>query len=632
MSSPDEKNEGREKELEDRIQSLERHLERLTAHIGDEGPTAAPATAPVVKPSAKPVKVQFDDDMPEISEEVIGWASRNAVLPRLATVCFLMVIALVLRTVTDNGIVRKLLGSGIGMGYAAALMIAGWYMYAKGSQLAPVFAACGVVLMSSIVVETHMHFKALPLVPAYLTLMATGFGMALVSRRYNAFVPISVGVLGMCFAGAAIDYPTPYFPYLSLVLFTANVLGFAAAQLKRCSWLRWSVLVVTMVMLQLWGVRLGALLRRGEAIPPELAPVWFLPVLAAFFLLFVALSVVGIIKAGDQKISRFDFSLPSLSVIWAFTSARNVADAWQMNVNLLGIIGLLCAAGFYGMTSWCARRGVDGAPGTNTFAFAGGALLALALPVATGSFIMTLPVVSLAAIIIAIVSRVWENGGLRGTSYLMSVYSCVALISVLYVESPKTTDPVNMLPAGLLAVITLYHYQWCRWWPVPATSALFDAFDRNDRSAVLLLLCGLASGFFMLRVGIFQALQFVPVAVQRDTLRCGQSVLINASAIVLIAVAYFRHNKEIRNVAILVTVVGAIKVFLYDLLGAHGLPLVFSVFSFGLAAAVESLALGKWQVTAADQAKKGAGTAGNTEDSGEKNREESISAPSRQPS
>ncbi len=601
MSSPDEKNENREKELEDRIQTLERHLERLSAHLGDENTGAAPTAAPQAKPKTQPVEVSLDDDMPELTEEVIGWASRNAVLPRLATVCFLMVIALVLRTVTDSGFVNKLLGSGLGMGYAAALMFTGWYKYSKESLLAPVFTACGVVLMSMIVVETHMHFKALPLVPAYLTLMACGLGMALISRAYNVFLPISVGVLGMCFAGAAIDYPTPFFPYLSLVLFTANLLGFAAAQLKRCSWLRWSVLIVTMIMLQLWGVRLGVMLSRGETIPPELAPAWYLPVLAVFFLTFVVISVLGIARAGNQKISRYDFSLPTLSAIWAFTSARSVAEAWHLNVNLLGIIGLVCAACFYGMTFWCARRGTEGAPGTNTFAFAGGALLAMALPAATGAFIMTLPVISLVAITIAIVSRVWENGGLRGTSYLMNMYACLSLISVLYAESPKSTDPINMLPAGLLAVISIYHYQWCRWWPVPVNSALFDTFDRNDRSAVLLLLGGLASGFFMLRVGIFQSLQFIPVEMQRDTLRCGQSVLINAAAIVLIVLAYLRRNKEIRNVAILVTLVGAMKVFLYDLLGTHGLPLVFSVFSFGMAAAVESLALGKWQTKAVDQ-------------------------------
>jgi hypothetical protein len=260
------------------------------------------------------------------------------------------------------------------------------------------------------------------------------------------------------------------------------------------------------------------------------------------------------------------------------------------------------------MSFWCARRGIEGAPGTNTFAFAGGTLLALALPAATGSFVLSLPVLSLVAITMAIVSRVWENGGVRGTTYLMNIYACATLAFVLRGEGPGATDPIYMLPAGLLAVISIYHYQWCRRWPVPVKSALFDAFDRNDRSAALLLLGGLASGFFMIRVGIFQAIQFVPAAMQRDSFRCGQSVLINTAAIALIVFAYLRQNKEVRNVAILVTVVGAIKVFLYDLLGTHGLPLVFSVFSFGMAAAVESLALGKWQKPPADQTQNGAVT------------------------
>jgi hypothetical protein len=592
MSTPDEPLDTREKELENRIQMLEKHLERLSAHISDDG--AAPAAKEPIPRQQQVTKHYSAEEMPELSEEVLGWASRNAVLPRLATICFLMVIALVLRTITDSGLVSKLIGSGLGMGYAAALMAFGWYKYSKASPLAPVFAACGVVLMSTIVVETHMHFQSLPLVPAYLTLMATGFGMALMSRRFMAFVPISVGVLGMCFAGAAIDYPHPFFPYLALVLYTANVLGYFAAQMKRCSWLRWSVLAVTMVMLQLWGVRLGMLLHKGEAIPPELGSAWYLPVLAVFFLTFFILSLLGILNAGSQNVSRFDFSLPILNVIWAFTLARHVTEAWQMKVNLLGVIGLLGVAGLYGMTYWCARRDIEGAPGTNTFAIAGGALLALSLPVATGTFVMSLPVISLVAITMAIVSRVWENGGVRSTTYLMNIYASVGLVVVLQGEGPGATDPINMLPAGLVAVISIYHYQWCRWWPVPVKSVLYDAFDRNDRSALLLLLGGLASGFFMIRIGIFQALQFVPLALQRDAFRCGQSVLINVAAIALILLAYLRKDKEIRNVAVFVTVVGAIKVFLYDLLGAHGLPLVFSVFSFGMAAAIESVALGKW--------------------------------------
>lgn len=605
MPTADETVEKREKELENRIQMLERQLDRLTSNIGGAAGNQSP-TVPDSGPKPSKSPGYPDEEMPELTEEVLGWASRNAVLPRLATVCFLMVIALVLRTITDSGLVTKLVGSGLGMCYASVLMAFGWYKYAKESLLAPVFAACGAVLMSTIVVETHMHFKSLPLVPAYLTLMATGFGMALMSRRFNAFTPISVGVLGMCFAGAAIDYPHPFFPYLSLVLFTANILGYAAARLKSCSWLRWSVLIVTMLMLQLWGVRLGIILDRGEAIPAELAPLWYLPVLAVFFLIFIVLSLLGIATAGSRKISRFDSSLPTLSVIWAFTLARHMAEAWQMNVNLFGIIGLLGAASLLGMAFWFAGRGMEGAPGTNTFAFAAAVLLALALPAATGRFVMSLPAVSLVAITMAIVSRIWENGAIRGTTYLMNMYACVALVLALRGEGAGGTDPVNMLPAGLLAVISIYHYQWCRQWPVPANSALFDGFDRNDRSAVLLLLGGLASGFFMIRVGIYQTVQFVPAEMQRDTLRCGQSVAINASATILIVWAYFQQNREIRNVAILVTVVGAIKVFLYDLLGTHGLPLVFSIFSFGMAAAVESLALSKWQKKPVGHSREGA--------------------------
>jgi hypothetical protein len=265
-----------------------------------------------------------------------------------------------------------------------------------------------------------------------------------------------------------------------------------------------------------------------------------------------------------------------------------------MNMKLLGLIGLLGAAGLFGITFWCAKRNTQGASGTNTVALAGGTLLALALPAASGTFVMSLPVVSLVAITMAIVSRVWQNGGVRGTTYLMNIYACVALVFVLRGEGPGATDAINMLPAGLLAFISIYHFQWCRWWPVPVDSALFDAFDRNDRSAILLLLGGLAGGFFMIRIGIFQAMPFVPEALQHDAFRCGQSVVINVAAMILILFAYLKKDKEIRNVAILVTVVGAIKVFLYDLLGTHGLPLVFSVFSFGVAAAVESIALGKW--------------------------------------
>ncbi|HEY5522792.1 MAG TPA: hypothetical protein VIK21_06340 [Desulfuromonadaceae bacterium] len=587
--------EERVEELTTRVQELEHRLEHITMQLGQRVDVAGSPRIGVPLPTKTAQEEGYTLGEPaDVSEEMLSWVGRAALLPRLATLCFLLVVALILRTLTDSGLVNSLIGSGLGMGYSAILMAVGWYKYGKASPLAPIFAACGAILMSAIVVETHTHFQALPVVPAYLTLMATGIGMALISRQFNTFIPISVGVLGMCFAGAAIDYPHPYFPYLSLVLLTANVLGYFATRLKRCSWLRWTVLIVTMVMLQLWGFRIGGSLRGGSAAPPELAVSWFLPVLAVFAVTFLLLALLGIIRSGSEKTSRFDSTLPTLNVLWAFSAALYVVSAQGGSTHLLGAIGVLTAVSLLALGFWLARRGSEGSPGASSLTFACGALLALALPAATGTFILSLPIISIVAIFMAVMSRVWRNGMVRVTTYVFHVYSCIALIIALQGDGPAATDAVNILPAGLLACIILYQYQWCRWWPPAPGASFFDRFDHNDRSAVLLLLAGLISGFFMIRIGIFQVIQTIPVAIQRDTFRCGQSVLINGAAIVLILLAYMRRDKEIRNVAILVTVVGGIKVFLYDLLGAHGLPLVFSVFSFGMAAAIESVALGKW--------------------------------------
>jgi len=594
MSQPDQTLEEREKELADRIQTLERQLERLSVRMGDgEGDaagSAAPATA-VTKEKEYP-----DGDLSDVSEEVLNWASRTAILPRLATLCFLLVVALILRTVTDSGLVNKLIGSGIGMGYAAALIGYGWYKYSGQSQLAPVFAASGAILMSTIVVETHTHFQSLPLVPAYLTLMATGIAMALISRQFNAFTPISVGILGMCLAGAAIDYPHPFFPYLALLLFTANLLGYFAAQLKRCSWLRWSVLLITVAMLQLWGVQIVTALRTGEKLPPELAIAWFYPVIAVFAATYLALALLGILRSGAEPISRFDLSLPTLNALWAFSISLYVASAQgRDSAFILGIAGVLIAVSHLAASFWLAQRNRQGAPGAATFTFACGVLLALALPAATGRLTLSLPVLSLIAIFMAVMSRVWNSGTVRFTTYIFHIYCCAALVFVIKGNGPAAMDPVNILPAGLLASIILYQYLWCRWWPPAADSSFFSRFDHNDRSAVLLLLAGLICGFFMIRIAIFQTLQIIPLAMHQDIFRCSQSVFINGAAIVLMLFAYLRRDKEIRNVAILVTLVGGVKVFLFDLLGTHGIPLVSSVFSFGMAAAVESVTLGKWQ-------------------------------------
>jgi len=192
-------------------------------------------------------------------------------------------------------------------------------------------------------------------------------------------------------------------------------------------------------------------------------------------------------------------------------------------------------------------------------------------------------------------SRDWQNGGIRATAYLVQLYASLALAVFLQVQSQASAEVAHTVPAGLIALIALYQYQWCRRFPPPADS-IFGRFDAADRSGVALLFCALASAFCMAKVAIFQLVAVaVPPAEFANTFGCSQSIVINGSAACLMGFAYLRRNRELRNVAVVVTLVGAVKVFLYDLLGAHGVPLVASVFTFGLAAALESVALGRWQ-------------------------------------
>ena len=587
--------EGRIDQLSAELQALYARVTQLESLVGAPAVQQPASALPTPEPVRQKQRQEEPEDFSEVSEEIINWAGKAHLLTRLSTLCFLLVVALILRTVTDNNLINTLAGSGLGMGYAAALMMWGAYCYEKKSPLAPIFACCGAVLMSVIVVETHTRFASLPLVPAYLTLILTGGWMTFISYRHRAFLPISLGTLGMCLAGAAIDYPHPFFPYLAMVLFAANILGYFAARLKSCAWLRWIVLVITMAMLQLWGVRLGMVLLRHGQPTPDLAASWFIPTLAAFTVLYLTLACAGIIRSSNERISRFDFALPTMNALWSFSAAYYAVNAAGGSKPLLGLIGLIVAVGHLGVTVWLSGRKIAGAPGTNSFAFAGAALAAAAFPVLTGNFLLSLPALSVIAFFMAISSRQWRNGGIRATSYVLQIYAALSLALAMYLNTSASTDVVSFLPALLIGIITLYQYQWCRQFPPPSPS-VFTRFDSSDRSAALLLIAALVSGFFTLKVVLLQTLTlYAPPQEVANTVRCGASVLINASAPGIMLFAFFRGNKELRNIAILITVVGAVKVFLYDLLGTHGFPLVASIFTFGLALLLESVALGRWQ-------------------------------------
>jgi hypothetical protein len=585
--------------MTDKLSSLEARVEQLAAQVETLTMEVGGLSAKVASYGARPVRegaAPLDGELPDATEALLSWVGRSSLLQRLSTICFLLVVALVLRTVTDNGIIDLHLGSVIGMSYAAALMFMGWRRYRRANPLAPIFTVCGTVLMLAVVVETHAHFDALPSVPAYILLMLTGLGTAVISYVYRAPAPVAVGSLGMCLAGAAIDYPSPFFPYLGIVLLTANLLGYFAARAYRYSWLRWMLLLVTLFMINLWGIKLGMTLLGGEEPPRILAPAWFLPLLTIFAAIYVITAFMGILRSLPGKISRFDLVLPTINVAWAFVLVQYVASSMGGSKIMLGAIGVIAGAGHLTVAMWLAGRDPKGARGTNAFLFAGSLLLALALPLATGSMLLSLPMLAAVAFWAAVMSAKWHSGSVRLTSYLLQIYATVALAVVLLGWETLPSFPASAVSAGGIACLGLMQYRWCRSRKPPEESAFFSRIDKGDFSAVAIFLAALMSAFFLLRVIAHRLLAMtLAPADLNNALHCSQSVIINLSAIVLMFFAQAYRNREVRNVAILVTMIGAVNVFLYDLIRAHGMPLVISVLSFGLATAVESVILGRWQ-------------------------------------
>ena len=573
--------EERMEQLSTQLRALTLRVERMSAHMG-----LAEEETP------EPRAVRTPPTPLEASEEILSWADRKSLLSRASTVCFLLVVALILRTLTDSGLIDKQVGSFIGMGYAALLIAFGWFKYGQASPLAPVFSVCGAALMATVVLETHARFASLPTMPAYAILMLTGIATAVIGYLYRVAVPVIVGTLGLCLAGAAIDYPYPFFPLLGVLLLTANLLGTFATRIHRCSWLRWILLSVTLFMLALWATRLAAVLRKGSEIPPSLALPWFLPVIAVFMVTFAATSLLGIITSGKEKISKFDLALPTINVIWTFTTAQTVISAMGGSLPTHGIVGIAAALGHLGVCVWLAGQGEYRARGAGAFALAGSALLAQALPLALGSPLFPLPILGATAVGLSLVAHRWRRGGVRAVSYLLQAYACGSLAVLLRPEVKGDLVMGGGVVAAILASIAFFHYRWCRDNGPPRDSALFSRFDKGDGSAAFLLSASLFAFFAALRAGAW----YLTRGGTGEAFHAAQSVIITASAAALVLLAYFRRNREVRNIAILVTLAGAVKVFLYDLLHLHGVPLMASIFSFGMAAAVESIVLGRWQL------------------------------------
>jgi len=573
-----------------RVLALEGQVEELQGQLGAvEKRLDALADGQSIKTAKK-----TGDKLPNItSEEVLNWLDTSYLMPRVATTSFILVLAIALRTMTDGGTIDQQAGAFLGMIYAFALILFGWFSYSRQSIQAPVFTLWGTIVMCSVVVETHRVFEALPTEPAYFLLVVLGAATAIISRIYKVALPVFVGTLGMSIAGFAIDYPNPVFPYLVILLVTANLFTVYATRILRASWLRWGLLVLTIFMFQIWALKLTIYL--GKVTPDELefAITGFLPAIAVIGLLYLGIAFFGVTGKIQDRISRFDVVLPVINVFWIYLFCRYVLNHGLADEMAFGLVASVFAGGHLGLAWLVARRGDQASGSAAPFGLAGCILLALTLPMGIGNALISSTVLSAVAFGGARVAQQWKSGGIRYISYLMQIYAASALIFALKETEMSTPSIIGATASTLMAAIALWHYYWCcENRPLPEMK-VFKSFDSNDRSVIVVLFAALLSGFFTLRVGIYQGLAMVGFR-SPDAFSSGQSVLIICASALLMYLSVKKMNREFRTIGILLMLVGACKVFLIDIMSIKGLPLMISLFTFGTVAIFNQVMNRSW--------------------------------------
>ncbi len=517
-----------------------------------------------------------------------------ALLPRISTVCFLLVVALILRTITDNQIINVQAGSILGMAYAGVLILLGWRLYGKKSRLAPVFPGCGILLLFSIVLETHGHYKSLSTNGAYAILFLAGLTVFVLSIRHRASNLIFLGVPGTAAVALAVNFPYPNYAVLSLVLLAAIIASSYAYKQLNCRYLRWLTLSIATVFWLLWTSKMDTLPTKAESVASAMDPSWFFPMLFAFWGTYLLTVVLNVLKK-DLQLGFFESIIPTLTAAGAFGAGYVALDSLFQKEMWFYFLMVVIATMHLGLAWWLARKDRERASGVNVFVLAGACLIVLTSATVFKHIGYILPVWSASALGLALLSAFLHNEGVRVTSYMLQVAACFAAIIYGAVLVPSEAPFGAGLASLGLCLFSLAQYRWSRAnAPDPTNSFFFSKLDKHNYSAVALLVTGLLGAYYFSQLILYLGLSSMGDDAT-SPFRSGQSLIINIGALILLYIALRGRNKEIVLVGSIVALIGAGKVFIFDLFGIKGVPLVLSVFSTGVVAAFASVVMGRWQ-------------------------------------
>ncbi|MBU0479951.1 MAG: hypothetical protein KKG47_02495 [Proteobacteria bacterium] len=520
------------------------------------------------------------------------WITRGALLQRIAAISFIMVFALLLRAITDSGFIDPGAGSLLGIGYVSVLVGIGWYLYREGKVLAPVFASFGILLLFSIVVESKLRFETLSTFRALIFLYGALLIASFIGVRFKANRLLAIGVLGALISSLVIDFPKTVFAAVAPLFLLANLVAFRADRKEVSGGLKWYVTGFTFLFWFLWGFKLMAPLKRGEELAAYLHVGWYIPELLLFCAVYL---IVPVRRYFDKEgPGVFHTLLPAFNMLLFYLAGRIVViGLWDSSL-AMGIFAMMLVLTMFAIGWRLSAKGEGYSIGVGASFVAGAVILALGLPELTGNVAYAVPFWSLTAYGLALLSGRGRSGAVRVISYAYQIFTLFAgFMAGIYVVGDGGMKAGSLVAALVMTAASVMQFRWCRNNP-PPPETFFARADRGDYSAVSILLVALAGFFFMFSMTI-DHLAASMLADPFNVTWCSRSILINLTAIILMVLGYHRRSLEYIWVAVALGIFAMLKVFLADLFKTSGIPLVFSVLSFGVLAAAGSVILGKWQ-------------------------------------
>lgn len=525
------------------------------------------------------------------SGSIWNWFVGSRFMPRLAAISFALVLALVLRTLTDGGVLDTGPGIAIGLGYAAALMALGWRRLARSRFGGQVFSVCGAVLLCAMVLEAHGRFRALSGLQANLLLAAAMAAMAAIGLGRGRAIVVEIGVLVPALASVALGYPNPSFPLVAVLLLAANAVAAAARRLRTTSWLPWVALLLTLFFWLLWSFKAAVGLAREGGVPSAAMVAWHLPMLAVTFVVLTAIPYLRLV-GNPARPGVLALVLPVLNSGWVYGAAATVGvmPPRMLGAIAIGVGSVHALAAALTLRRWPGRAAL---PGATAMILASTVCLVPAIWQVVRSWAVALPAWSAIAVALAVLSFRTGSGGLRVAGHVMQAAAVAVGIGAGVFAVPGADAWTAPWVGVLLCVLAGWQHHASRRNSVPHGTWL-ARLDAADRSGLLTLWAAVLAAFCAARTVIHPILAILPVDL--DTAFQGaQSVTIHVIAIGLMLIGLRSRCRALLGTAIAVTGIGAIKVFASDMLTIRGVPLVLAVFSFGVAAAVASVILGRWQ-------------------------------------